>query len=140
LRGTQEKVNIIELKACKNSDPNYGSLCPEFSLTIDEISAKSSENLGILKGIAGEVNSAYLVFGIRMVEGAKINLEKLKLIRVVAFASSGIIKDFEKKTDSPITSVHKKIASAKISAVEELNYLVKISRNIVTHQSDDFFL
>ena len=62
-----------------------------------------------------------------MVNGAKISVDKLKQIRVVAFASCGFVSDFEKTTDNPITTVHKKIVTARIGSADELNYLVKIS-------------
>ena len=62
-----------------------------------------------------------------MVNGAKISVDKLKQIRVVAFASCGFVSDFEKTADNPITTVHKKIVISRIGSADELNYLVKIS-------------
>jgi hypothetical protein len=80
------------------------------------------------------------MFGVRLVEGATINNDDLNQIRIVAFASSGIVNDFEISSATPITTVQKRIGSVRMDSSVELNYLATISRNTVTVKSDDFFL
>ena len=154
MRGNLDTVTTIPLKTCSGDDPSDADLCPQFpsteeetteeetteEVTTEENYGESQKDIGNLRGEAGKANSAYLVFGIRMVEGANINYNNLKQIRIVAFASSGIVNDFEWATDNPITTVQKRIATARISSAVELNYLATISRNTVTLKSDDLFL
>lgn len=48
---------------------------------------------GQLRGTPGKRNAAYMVFGIRFIEGAKVDQSVLNSLRIVAFASSGFIDD-----------------------------------------------
>ena len=146
-----DTVTEIPMRTCRFSqnDPRNGQICPDFAAIgnpaanaeVVEI-VDTNVDVGLLKGSPGEANSSYLVFGVRLTQDDTLNQsdrEVLSSLRLVAFARHGVVSEHEWESDSPISSMEKRIATLRISSSVELSYFATVSKNTVKLQNDDFF-
>ena len=85
-----------------------------------------------MRGVPGKGDSAYLILGIRFLDGAQIEPDLLNSIRLVVFASSGYL-DESGGYDGPFSTSMKQISMRKLIPQTDRYFYSKVKRNVVTH-------
>jgi len=124
-----EPFTGIDLKPCLTSqDAGYVDYTSKELLCAD-FSGHDLSTFGDFRGVPGQAESAYIVFGIRLLE-KKIDPSLLAQIRIVAFGSTGAL-DQDAVFDKPITSIVQPIVSMSISTYADRYFVSKIRGNDV---------